>query len=131
MYISWLNTQVGFDIKTGLDEQITSYINKNVITGQSTNADDYEAAVNYYLWHNGDRDQMMKFIDKGITLRNDRIWYYWKVDELNRLKKYDEAGKAAEAGIATIQKSGESPERKKELIADFEIKLKQINTERR
>lgn len=131
MYISWLNTQVAFDIITGVDEDITAYINKNLITGHSNNPDDYEAAVNYYLWHNGDRDQMMKFIDKGISLRNDRIWYYWKIDELIRLKKYDEAGKAAEAGIATIQKSGESPERKKELIADFEIKLKQINTERR
>jgi hypothetical protein len=126
MYISWMNTQVAFDIKTGLDEQITAYINKHVITGQSANADDYEAAVNYYLWHNGDRTQMMKFIDKGISLRNDRIWYYWKVDELMRLKKYNEATKAAEAGIATIQKSDESPERKKELIADFEVKLKDI-----
>lgn len=126
IFISWLNTQIYFDVDTGTDESINNYINSKVITMQSRNADDYEAAFNYYLWHNNDPDQIMKFVNKGISLRDDRIWYYWKIEELMRQRKFDEATDAARAAISVIQRSDESPERKKELIADFDNYLSEI-----
>lgn len=126
IFISWLNTQVYFGVNTGTDEVITRYINDKVISMESKNADDYEAAFNYYLWHNNDPGQIMKFVNKGISLRDDRIWYYWKIEELMRQRKFDEATEAARAAIRVIQRSDESPERKKELIADFDNYLEAI-----
>ena len=70
---------------------------------------------------------MMKFIDRGIALKNDRLWYYWKVEELMRDKDYDEARTAAKAGIEAIRSSPESPERKIELIKDFENYIAEID----
>jgi hypothetical protein len=128
IYISWLNTQVSFDVSTGLDQKILSFIRDNLIMRDSNNPDDYEAAIVYYLWHQQDRKQVMKFIDRGIALKNDRLWYYWKVEELMKDKKYDEARAAAETGIETIRNSTESPERKTELIKDFENYIEVIRT---
>ena len=76
IYISWLNTQVSFDISTGLDQKILSFISENLILRDSDNPDLYQSAIEYYLWHQQDRKQVMKFIDRGIALKNDRIWYY-------------------------------------------------------
>ena len=126
VFISWLNTQVSFDIRTGLDLQIKDYILKNVSTHKSNNPDDYEAAISYYLWHQGERNELMVFINKGIALKDDRIWYYWKVEEFMRQQKWKEAEEAARYGIKVIEKSEESTERKKELIADFTNYLNEI-----
>jgi len=126
IYISWLNTQVYFNVKTGLDQRIKDYIAQQVATNKSTIPEDYEAAINYNLWHGGDRTHIMQFIDRGISLKDDRVWYYWKVEELMRNKKWNEAAKAAKAGINAIEKSDENDARKKELIADFDVYLAEI-----
>lgn len=120
IYISWLNTQLSFDVSTGLDKKILSFIHENLITHDSDNPDLYESAIIYYLWHQQDRKQVMKFINRGIALKDVRLWYYWKVQELMKDKQYDEARTAAKAGIKAIRNSPESPERKIELIKDFE-----------
>jgi hypothetical protein len=128
IYISWLNTQVAFDVSTGLDKQITTFIQDNLILKDNSNPDNYEAAIEYYLWHGraNDTKQIMNFTNKGIALNDDRYWYYWKVEHLIKEKKYDEANAAAQGGINAIQKSSESAERKKELIYDFEKYKKEI-----
>jgi hypothetical protein len=69
----------------------------------------------------------MKFIDRGIELKNDRVWYYWKVEELMKDKRYTEARTAAESAITVIRDSSEGPERKIELIRDFEDYIVQLN----
>lgn len=126
IYISWLNTQVAFDVKTGLDQKILSFIQENLILRDSDNPDLYEAAIDYYLWHGQDRKQIRKFVDKGISLKNDRIWYYWKVEDLMKDKKYDEALAAAKAGIEAINNSAEDAARKAELITDFDNYIREI-----
>ena len=127
IYISWLNTQVSFDVSTGLDKTILSFIRENLILRSSDNPDLYQSAIEYYLWHRQERKQVMKFIDRGIELKNDRIWYYWKVEELMEDKRYVEARTAAKAGIKIIHNSLESPERKIELIRDFENYIAQMD----
>lgn len=126
IYISWLNTQVSFDISTGLDKRILSFIRENLILRDSENPDLYESAIMYYLWHQQDRKQVMKFIDRGIELKDDRLWYYWKVEELMKDKRYVEARTAAESAIKVIGNSSESAERKVELIRDFENYIAQL-----
>jgi hypothetical protein len=127
IYISWLNTQVSFDVSTGLDQKILSFIRENLILRDSDNPDLYEDAINYYLWHQQDRKQIMKFTDRGIALKDDRLWYYWKVEELMENQRYAEARAAAESGIRVIRNSSESPERKVELIRDFENYIAKLN----
>lgn len=119
IYISWLHTQIAFDVDTGLDEKILSFIHDNLIIRDSDSPDLYQAAIEYYRWHRGDRKQIMKFINRGIYLKNDRIWYYWKVEELMKDQRYDEAHAAALRGIDAINASSESAARKDELIQDF------------
>jgi hypothetical protein len=126
IYISWLNTQISFGVNTGLDAKILSFIRENLILRDSDNPALYESAIVYYLWHRQDRTQLMKFINKGISLNNDRVWYYWKVEELMKDGKYDEALTAAQGGIDSINQSGETNERKIELIYDFEAYKTQI-----
>lgn len=119
IYVSWLNTQISFNVGTGVDEKILSFIRENLIIRESNNPELYEAAIFYYLWHVKDREQIMKFINKGISLKDDRIWYYWKVEELMKDGKYEEASAAAQKAIDVIRKSSESAARKEELIYDF------------
>jgi hypothetical protein len=120
IYISWLNTQIAFDVHTGLDQEILSFIRDNLIVRDSDNPDLYESAIVYYLWHRQDRKQIMNFINRGISLKNDRLWYYWKVQELMKDKRYDEAHAAAVSAVDAINASPESEERKAELISDFQ-----------
>jgi hypothetical protein len=127
IYISWLNTQISFDINTGLDDQILSFIREHLILHDSNNPELYELAITYYFWHQQDRTQLMKFIDRGIELNNDRMWYYWKVEELMKDKRYVEARTAAASAINVIRNSGETAERKIELIKDFELYIMQID----
>jgi Protein of unknown function (DUF2911) len=127
VYISWINTQISFDISTGLDNQILSFIRENLILHDSDNPKLYELAIIYYLWHQQDRTQLMKFIDRGIELKNDRLWYYWKVQELIKDKRYVEAKTAAGSAINIIRNSNETPERKIELIKDFEDYIIQLD----
>lgn len=126
IYISWLNTQIAFDVHTGLDEKILSFIHDNLIARDSDNPDLYESAILYYLWHRQDRKQLMAFINRGISLKNDRLWYYWKVEELIKDQRYDEAHSAALAGIDAIRNSPEGKARKTELISDFEKYIVEI-----
>lgn len=127
IYISWLNSQVSFDISTGLDKKILSFIRENLILRDSDDPDLYESAIIYYRWYQQDRKQIMKFIDRGIALKNDRLWYYWKIEELMKDKRYGEARTAAKSAIEVIRNSSESAERKIELIMDFENYIAQLN----
>jgi hypothetical protein len=69
----------------------------------------------------------MKFIDRDISLHNDRLWYYWKVEELMKDKRYVEARTAAASAIHVIRNSGETAERKIELTKDFGLYILQID----
>lgn len=131
IYISWLNTQISFPLKTGVDDKIKSFIHDNLIVRESKDPELYISAIQYYLWHRMDRRQVMKFINKGISLREDRIWYYWKIEELIKDEKYDEAFEASERAIKVIGKSNESEPRKDELIYDFKVYQDRIRQRKR
>jgi hypothetical protein len=114
-------------VRTGIDNEIRSFIEKNLIPGESSDPALYEAAIDYYIWHKLDRKQTLAFIEKGISLKNHRIWYYWKVQELMKDKKYQEAMEAAQTAIDLIRNSPEEPGyNKTELIRDFENYITEI-----
>ncbi len=128
IYLSWLNTQVSFSVNTGADQEIEKFINANLISKESDDPDLYEAAISYYLWHKKDRKQVLAFIERGIQLKNHRVWYYWKVSELTKAKRFGEARAAAKTAIALIQISPEEPGYlKSELVRDFENMIEEID----
>jgi hypothetical protein len=127
IYISWLNTQLSFDVKTGTDEKVMAYILDNLIDGDSKNPQDYEIAVIYYQWHNLDLDMALKFVDKGMKLQQARWWYHFKIGILEKQKKYQEAIQAARDGIVMVSNTPEEQGvDKKELIRDFEQKIDEL-----
>jgi hypothetical protein len=121
IFISWLNTQVSFDVMTGADEQVISFVKKHLLTGENNDVENYHRAVTYYEWHNKDPKDLMYLIDKGILLKNERTWYYGKVKLLEKQGKYREAIMAANSAIRVIQESSEGEgSYKADLLADFQ-----------
>ena len=132
IYISWLNTQIAFDVGTGIDKEILSFIHNNLILHDSNDPDLYESAIIYYIWHNIDRKQVLTFVEKGIALKNERIWYYWKVKELMKDKRFDEALAAAHTAIEVIRNAPEEEGYKKsDLIKDFENYIAEIKAKKK
>lgn len=130
--LSWLNTRISFDVETGLDETIMSFIQTNLIERDSNDPELYEKAISYYLWHQKDRAQVMTFIERGIALKNHRLWYYWKVSELVKARMYDEALTAAQTAIDVINNSPDEPGYNKvELVKDFQDMVAAIKTDRK
>jgi len=127
IYISWLNTQISFDVNTGTDEAVMKYIREQLLANKSTMADDYDKAVEYYRWNNLDLDQAMKLVARGIELHNSRYWYYHKIRILQKQGKYTEAIAAARDGIRFLETAPEEPGlEKKYLIRDLEEMIKEI-----
>lgn len=68
IYISWVNTQIAFDILTSTDEEIMSYIKEEVISGNSTDANIYAGAAEYLLYQGVNLQEALKLTDKAILL---------------------------------------------------------------
>jgi hypothetical protein len=120
VFISWLNTQVSFGIDTGLDEQISTFIKQNLLSGKETDYQLYQEAVIYYEWHNGDRDELMHLINRGMQLHKSRFWYYSKIALLEKQNRIDDAITCAKQAIELIETSpAEEGYAKSDLIADF------------
>jgi hypothetical protein len=127
IYISWLNTQVSFDVKTRSDENVIEYVEKNLLTGKSNDPKEYEQAVFVYDWHNRDPNEILRLIEKGSSLRDDRYWYYVKVKLLEKQGRISEAITACDRAISVVRKSTEGDEAwRKSVIEDFANRRKTL-----
>ena len=96
IYLAWKKTQVSFLIDTGADKKTVAYIDENLMTGKSVDANEYAAAVEYYIFQNKDLDKALTLIDFAIARNARESWYYsLKVDVLEKQGKYAEARLAA------------------------------------
>ena len=96
IYLAWEKTQVSFLIDTGADKKTVAYIDENLMTGKSVDANEYAAAVEYYIFQNKDLDKALTLIDFAIARNARESWYYsLKVDVLEKQGKYAEARLAA------------------------------------
>ena len=102
--LSWENTQIEFPIATRSHEKAVSEITKG-LEKDPENANLLAMASYYYFMNNENPEQILKWLDKAQALGGDRWVYQQKVDILERMKKYPEARKAADSGIAFLQRT--------------------------
>ena len=107
IYLSWEQTQVRFFVETDTDKKTVLYIDKKLMTGESSNADEYAAAVEYYFFQNKNLDQALTLIDNAIKRNGRESWFYnLKVDVLEKQGKYAEATRAAKSHLDLLELHG-------------------------
>jgi Protein of unknown function (DUF2911) len=121
LYLSWEKSQIHFAVDTGADCKTTEFIEQNLLTGKSVDADQYATAAEYYFYLNKELSRAVTLIDKAILIKKEPWYYRLKIDILEKQKKYPEAivvlnslvdglpKMAREKGwsTATLQKSAE------------------------
>lgn len=107
IYLAWEKTQVSFLIDTGADKKTVAYIDENLMTAKSTDANEYAAAVEYYIFQNKDMDKALTLVDLAIARDARQSWYYnLKVDVLEKQGKYAEARLAAISHLDLLEMHG-------------------------
>jgi tetratricopeptide (TPR) repeat protein len=71
IYISWLNTQVGFAVQTSTASEAKKFIEQELLTGKNKNSDAYFEAAQFLLFEKEDLEQALKLADKAIQLNKE------------------------------------------------------------
>jgi tetratricopeptide (TPR) repeat protein len=126
MYISWVNTQIAFNILTSTDEEIMRYIRKEVITGNSTEPNIYAGAAEYMLYQRLNLHEALRLADKAIQLKSG-----WaenvKLKLYETMGHYDEAIEMIKQGIeATKRGKYEREKDRADRIVELETILNRI-----
>ena len=103
-YLSWENTQVSFNLKTGAHEEAL----KRIAAGLEKHPLDpniLSQASNYYLMTNESAEQILEWLETALTHGGDRWAYQLKVETLVRLKRYKEAQTAATQATQFLEKT--------------------------
>lgn len=107
LYLAWENTHISFLVETGADKKTGEFISNNLLSGNSSNAEEYAAAVEYYFYLNKDLDKAITLIEKAIVIDHKQPWYYnLKVDILEKQGKFADALETANAELECMQKYG-------------------------
>ena len=104
VYIAWEKTQIAFQVETETDKVANNFIQQNLLTGKSTDPDEYAAAAEYYFYLDKDLDRALILIDKAIRKKNESWYYRQKIDILEKQMKYKEAIDCANLAISLDQK---------------------------
>lgn len=120
-YLAWENTQIHFPIATRSHEKAIAEINKAL----EKNPDDQEilsTASYYHFMNNEEPGKILKWLDKALSLGEDRWVFYQKVDVLERMKNYTEANKTAITAIDFLKRT--KPEGWEYSVREYEDRMK-------
>jgi hypothetical protein len=91
MYISWVDTQISFDIITSTDEDMESFI-KEVLSGKKKySVDTYAGAADYYLFQGRELLKGLELADRALALDNSSWARSVKIGILEKLQLYQQA----------------------------------------
>ena len=121
VYLSWEHTQIHFAVSTGAHEKTVAEI-KDAMKQNPRDPVFLAQASYYYAMNNLDPEQVLQWLDEAILLGGDRWVYHQKVDMLEKLRRYEEARKAASSSIAFLQRT--KPVEWKDEIEIIENKMK-------
>jgi tetratricopeptide (TPR) repeat protein len=121
IYLTWENTQIHFQIKTGAHEQTLAEIH-NALQRDSDNQDILLMAAWRYYMDNESSEQALKWVEKVLSKGDDRWAFRLKVDLLERMKNYKEARKTAMAAIQFLKTT--KPDAWSEGMLDYEMQMK-------
>lgn len=122
MYISWVNTQIAFNILTSTDEEIMKYIREEVITGKTTEPNIYAGAAEYMLYQGLNLHEALRLADKAIQLDKSSWAGNVKLKLYETMGHYDEAIEMIKQGIEATKK-GKLNGKKIAQIGSWNLKL--------
>ena len=120
-FLAWEKTQISFPIETRSFEKALSEIRESMQTHPNDPERLSQAAWFYYM-NNEDPQQILAWLDKALTSGEERWILRQRVDILERMQKYDEAGKAVERAIAFLKKT--KPTDWEESVKGYEERMK-------
>ena len=117
IYISWENTQVSFDIKTTIDEDVIAGISEQLLEGKSEDPNQYALAAEYLILQNTNLYDALKLADKAIEIDENTWARILKLQIYEKLHLYSEALKEVKKSIEIVKKRDYSKEeyRKKDI----------------
>lgn len=121
-FLSWENTQIHFMINTHSHAKALTEIN-NALQSNGHDTDVLLNAAYYYTTNHESLDQALQWINKAITIKEDRWAYAQKIDVLEKMKNYREAKKTSEAAIAFLRKT--KPQEYQSTIENFKNRMQQ------
>jgi Protein of unknown function (DUF2911) len=108
MYISWTNTQVGFDITTSTNEDIEKRIETELFTRINKVPYNYAGASAYYFNRNGNYDKALSLADMAIELDNNYEWpWYLKMKIYEKMGQYDDVIKVMDQTLIMLDNLSE------------------------
>jgi hypothetical protein len=97
-YLAWEDTQISFPISTLSYEKARAEIAKSIQSNPNDPERLSQAAWFYYMNHD-DPQQILAWLDKALESGEERWILQQRFDILERMKKYDEAAKAASRAV--------------------------------
>jgi len=119
IYLAWENVQIHFTVETQVDKIALAFIQSQLLTRQSNNADLYAQAAEYLFYSNKQLEQGVTLVDRALQFGHELWFYRLKVDLLEKLKRYPEAKEAALQAIDAIKarKDWDDAEKKQNIQA--------------
>jgi tetratricopeptide (TPR) repeat protein len=120
-FLSWENTRIHFPIATGSHQKALANISK-ALKESPENQELLSQASWYYYMNNESPEQILQWLNKALSMGEDRWILRQKVDVLERMKNYKEARVAANTAIAFLKKT--KPSEWEISVDHYETKMK-------
>jgi tetratricopeptide (TPR) repeat protein len=104
LFLAWEKTQIHFLIGTGSHQRAIAEINK-VLNEKPNDIEVLTSAAWYYYMTNESSEQILQWLNKALSIKEDRWAYYQKVDVLVRMKNYKEARITTKAAIDFLKRT--------------------------
>ncbi|SEQ23727.1 DUF2911 domain-containing protein [Neolewinella agarilytica] len=121
LYISWTDVQVSFPISTGINEQITTYIDSIISAPLMGDGHEYFKPINYLLFNQQQPDKALALIARFQEVDKGEYPYRMLMRAYTQLGQKDKALKAADKGIEAVKREyAHQPERISSLLKSYE-----------
>jgi tetratricopeptide (TPR) repeat protein len=123
--LSWENTEIRFVIETGAHQRALASIEREL---QKT-PDDPEVKLSaawYHLMTNENYEKALQWTNESLAKEETWWGYEMKINTLQKLKRNDEAKKAAAAGIDFLKRK--KPDDWQKGVSEFELKQKTLSS---
>ncbi len=125
IYISWVNEQVAFMVETSTADEMDSFIESELINGDSENADWFAGAADYYFFKEEDYGLALDLAEEALKLDPGKLWARTiRIDIFKRLSYYDKALEELELYQSYVNSD------EFERPADLEQEMSYVNTEK-
>jgi tetratricopeptide (TPR) repeat protein len=119
LYLAWETTQIHFQIRTGSYKRALTEIS----TGLTQNPENQDLLLQgawYYYMNNENSAQALLWVDKALSISENRWAYEQKIDILDRMKKYEEARKTVDKAVNFLNRT--KPDEWETSVKEYEAK---------